>query len=423
MAGPTPHVAIAEHFFRHEHGRLSAALLRVVGPAHADLVDDIVQEALVRALTTWRIRGVPDNPSAWLMAVARNAAFDALRREAVARRFAPELRAALMDKQRDTGRFDELFAGHTVQDDMLRTMFACCHPQIAEPGRIALILRTLCGFSPREIGSALLCGQAAIEKRLGRARTVLRQSTRMFEAESDDAIARRLPSVQRTIYLLFNEGYHASHPDHTVRKDLCAEAIRLGLLLLDRPQTDVPSTNALLALMFLGLSRLDGRVDESGALLFLEEQDRSTWDRRLLGEGLMYLRRAAQGDEITAFHVEAGIAAAHCTAKSVVTTDWPAIVHAYDRLYALRPNPVVGLNRIIALSYAAGPDAGLAALRTLTDAGKLAKYPFFPAASADMHRRAGRLQQAAVLYAQATELARTPAEADLFGRRLAECVD
>ena len=412
---------VAERFFRHEHGRLTARLLRVIGPAHADLVEDIVQEALVRALSTWRIRGVPDNPSAWLLTVARNRAYDVLRREKVARRFAPELAEVLEGARAERNDFDKLFSAGPIADDLLRTMFSCCHPQIAEPGQVALILRTLCGFGPAEIANALLCGAAAIEKRLGRARAVLRQSGELYEVRSEVAIARRLPAVQRAIYLLFNEGYHASHPDRAVRKDLCAEAIRLALLLLDLEATATPATHALLALMFLGMARIDGRVDDSGALLFLEEQDRDKWDRRFMMEGYRYLSKAAQGDAITAYHIEAGIAAAHCTAQSVETTDWPAIVHAYDTLYRVRHNPVVGLNRIIALSYAAGPDEGLRALGELEGRKKLANYPFLPAAAADMHRRAGRLGKAAELYADAAELARTSAERNLLLRRLGEC--
>jgi len=395
-----------------------AYLTRIVGMGRLDLAEDVVQDSLCRAMETWAIQGLPDNPSAWLMRVARNRAIDLLRRDEQFRYFEPELTHLL--KLREELAEQPVAFEKEIKDDQLRMMFSCCHPELSPEMQVTLILKTLCGFSVSEIAHALLTNEDAIEKRLGRTRKLFRQSGELVEIHNAADVLARLDAVQQAIYLLFNEGYHSSRSESTVREDLCFEAIRLADLLAEHPVANQPKTHALLALLCFHGARLAGRVDDDGNLIQLEMQDRSKWSGELMGRGFVALEHSSAGQELSEYHLEAAIASLHCAAATYESTDWPKIVELYDLLYGLRPSPIVALNRAVAIGHARGPEAGLIELTNIPDAARLEHYPFYPAALGEFHLRAGRPSDAAAYYERAIALARSPAEASFFRRKLTE---
>lgn len=411
---------LVEHLFRHEAGRMLSALVRLLGLHNLELAEDVVQETLVRALERWRFGAVPEQPAAWLMLTARNLAIDVVRRERLARRFAPDLSYQLDSEWTLVCTVEELFVESEIRDDQLRMMFACCHPRLAPEAQVALMLKVLCGFGTREIARAFLTEDAAMEKRLARGKQALRETGTLYEIRSEAAIVDRLDAVLAALYLLFNEGYHGSHAEAPVREELCMEAMRLLTMLLEHAAAAVPRAVALLALMCFHAARLRTRLDDAGGLILLETQERGRWDAGLIRRGVELLERASEGDDVSEFHLEAAIAAKHCLAARYDETDWRGIVGLYDLLLRVKPTPIVALNRAIAFGQVDGPEAGLAALLAIPGDG-LAGYPFFAAAMGEMHRRAGRPQQAAEHYRAAIALARSPAEADVFRQRLASC--
>ena len=406
-----------ESLFRRESGRLVAALTRVFGVHNLSLAEDVVQDAFCRAMEVWKFRGVPQNPAAWLLTVAKNRALDVLRRERTARTFAPELSRLLESEWTLVPTLDEQFSPHAIKDDVLRMMFSCCDPQLREESQVALVLHILCGFSVDEVAGAFVVKHAAMEKRLTRAKKVLAQSPRLFEIADATEFSSRLPVVQRSLYLLFNEGYHGASPEVAVRAELCGEAIRLAVLLQEHPLGGTPAMEALTALMCLNAARLPARTDPAGELLALCDQDRTKWDRSLLADGERLLQRSARGTELSAYHVEAAIAWVHATAARAEDTDWPQIVALYDMLMAIRPSPIVALNRAIAIAQHEGPEAGLAATEAIEHRERLASYPFFPAALAELELRAGRPSSALRHFREARRLARNPAERRFLQQR------
>lgn len=406
-----------EHLFRHESGRLVAALTRVFGVQNLALAEDVVQDAFCRALEVWKVHGVPDNPAAWLMATARNRALDMLRRQRTARTFAPEV-ARMLEQDWAIGSFvDEAFSFHAIRDEQLRMMFSCCHPRLPEEAQVALVLNILCGFGAAEIAGAFLTGRAAIEKRIARGKKMLAGSRRLFDL-GDAEFASRLSAVRRALYLLFSEGYHGASAESAVRVDLCQDAIRLTALLCDYPPAATPETFALGALMCLHAARLPVRVDEGGELSPLLQQDRARWDGALVAQGLALLERSASGTALTAYHIEAAIAAAHASAPSALEVDWATVVSLYDRLMILAPSPVVALNRAIAIGQRDGADRGLEALRAIEDARRFDRYPFHAAALGDFEMRRGNAIDAREHFTAALARARNPAERRFFERKL-----
>jgi RNA polymerase sigma factor (sigma-70 family) len=394
-------------------------LTKIFGLGRLDLAEDVVQDTLCRALETWPVHGLPDNPSAWLMRAARNRAIDLLRRDNQLRYFAPELINLLRprdDQLEETSSLDE-----EIKDDQLRMMFSCCHPQLSTEAQVTLILKTLCGFSVSEIAHALLASEESIEKRLGRARNLFRRSGTLVEINEASDIPQRLDAVYQAIYLLFNEGYHGSRSDRTVREDLCVEAIRLALLVSTHPKGNTPKTYALLALLCFHAARLPGRIDDDGSLIQLETQDRSTWDRDLIGQGFYFLDKASTGTELSEYHLEAGIASVHCAAPSYRETDWAKILDLYEMLYTFRPSPIVAVNRAVAVGNALGPEKGLAALQKMPDPSALKDYPFYPAAQGEFYLRAGLPAEAEKYFERALKLARSRSEANFFERKLQAC--
>lgn len=397
-----------------------AALTRVFGVHNLALAEDVVQDALCRALEVWKLRGVPDNPSAWLMAAAKNRAIDVLRRERTARTFAPELGRLLETEWTLAPVVEELFGAQALQDDVLRMMFSACHPGVPEEARVALVLHIVCGFGVGEIAAAFFSSRAAVEKRITRAKKVLAASTRLFDLADPDCAAR-LSAVHRALYLLFNEGYHGASPESAVRAELCREALRLAALLVDNEITATPTSHALAALMCLHAARLPARVDESGNLSSLLEQDRSLWDPALVREGLRLLDLSARGDELTEYHIEAAIASIHATAPRAEDTSWERIVSLYDQLLVIRPSPVVALNRAIAVAQHEGPARGLQEIEGIDGRERLAAYPFYAAALGELELRRGRREVAREHFRAALSLARSPIERRFLEQRVGAC--
>jgi RNA polymerase sigma-70 factor (ECF subfamily) len=411
---------LVEHLFRHQAGQMLAILTSIFGLEHFDLAEEVVQEALLQALHQWRFHGVPDNPRAWLVRAARNKALDVLRRQAALRRKEPELEERLRERQSRQDGVD-LPEALELQDEQLAMIFVCCDPALPAEARVALTLKAVGGFSVAEIGRAFLCEEATIAQRLVRAKRRIREAGITLALPSPAAIPTRLDSVLQVLYLLFNEGYGAHTGEDLVREDLCGEAIRLAQLLASRPDTGLPKVHALLALFYFQAARLEARVDGEGNLLLLAEQERSQWDQQLLAHGLAELERAAHGDELSEYHLQAGIAAGHATSASVAETNWPRLLALYDQLLALAPSPVVALNRAIAQSMVEGPGAALAAVDELSAEDALKNYYLLPAVRADFLRRLGRSAEAAACYQEALSYPCTEPERRFLMRRIEAC--
>lgn len=414
-----------DHLFRREAGRMVAALTRLFGVHNLALAEDVVQDAFCRALEVWKLRGVPENPSAWLMATAKHRALDILRRERTARAYAPELGRLLESEWTLAPVVAEAFGDSAIRNDQLRMMFSCCHPRLPEIAQVALMLHILCGFGVNEVAAAFLTGHAAMERRITRGKKVLAGSKRLFDFTMSDErdVAKRLSAVHRALYLLFNEGYHGAHAESAVRADLCVEAMRLAELLLAHPVTDTPATRALNALMCLNAARLPARVDASGNLSSLYEQNRELWDQQLIAKGVRLLDHSATGTTITEFHVEAAIASIHARARSLEDTSWPMIVDLYDTLMTLRPSPVVALNRAIAIAQYQGAERGLAEIAAIAHVDRLADYPFFFAALGELEQQLGRTAEAQAHFREAGSRARNMMERRFFERRAHEVGD
>ena len=408
--------SLGEHFFRHEFGRLVATLSRRVGLRHLEAVEDAVQEALLAAVDSWPKTVVPDNPSAWLYRVAHNRFVGELRRQA--RRGAlDELHAAAEPRADESA--PELRLAGDVRDDLLRMLFVCCDEAIPIESQLALALKTLCGFDVREIAARLFTTEANVYKRLGRARSCLRELPLREADVTTDRLTTRLPVVQGVLYLLFTEGYLSVHAETAIRRELCDEARRLTTLLAEHPVSATPETFALLALMHLHTARMAARQDVAGGLVLLEDQDRSRWDQTLIHEGLHWLARSAAGATFSRFHAEAGIAAEHCVAPSFAETRWDRVIECYALLERVAPSPLHLLNRAVATAELHGPAQGLALLEGIDPPTWLSGSYMWSAVLADLHRRAGNDAVAESYRRTALETAPSASIREVLTRRLA----
>lgn len=417
MANTDP-IALVDHLFRKQAGQMVATLARTLGPRHLTLAEDAVQDALMTAMQQWPFRGVPDHPEAWLFHVARNRALDRLRHGQMAADKEPAIarESAAVESPNPA----PLLRGELppVEDDQLGLLFLTCHPSLAPDGRVALALKLVGGFSVGEIARAFLSQESAIAQRLVRAKRALRDEQISFGMPEPADLPARLDSVLDALYLMFNEGYAATSGDQLIRDDVAAEAIRLTRMIAMHPAIAAPRASALLALMLLHAARFPARVDSEGTLFLLREQDRSKWDRSMIVEGMRALDRASSGDRITAFHLEAGIAACHAAAASWESTDWVQIVELYDELLALTASPVVAMNRAVAVSRVEGPLSGLAALDAIENLAALDHYALLPAIQAELWREAGDADRAIACYRAALGLARSDPEQRWLTSRL-----
>ena len=412
---------MVDHLFRHESGKMVATLTRILGFENLHLAEDVVQDALLKAMQNWSFRGVPRNPSAWLMQVAKNQALDLIRRSQNFRSKERDIVAFFEHTAQERSVPDSVRFHDELRDDQLRMMFACSHPALPREAQVALTLKTLCGFGEPEIAAAFLISTAAIAKRLVRARQRIREAQIALVIPAGEELSARLDAVLQTLYLLFNEGYKASHGEELIRKDLCAEAIRLTMILVEHPAVNQPKTHALLALMLLSGARLPARVDAEGNLLLLADQDRSRWDAAMIQRGLLHLNASASGDEISEFHLQAGIAYCHCSAQSYETTDWARILALYDLLAAVNQTPVVALNRAVAVSKVRGPEAGLKAVAGIRDRDALESYYLLHAVIAQFHYELRDYDGARRHFERALELTGVTAERKFLSSRLEEC--
>ena len=412
---------MAEHLFREEAAKLVSVLTSIFGIERLQLAEDVVQEALVRALQTWPYYGVPKNPAAWLTQTAKNLALDTLRREKNFQVKQPEIITFIEQWSADSEPIEQPLFESEIKDGRLRLMFACCHPEIPVESQTALALKTLCGFGEGEIAKAFLTSEAAIAKRLVRARQRIRELQLPFEIPSGEELAPRLQSVLQTLYLLFNEGYKASSGETLIREELCREAIRLAEALAEHPAGNQPRTHALLAMMLLNASHIPSRIDESGNLLRLQEQDRTRWDQKMIARGMFHFSQSAAGEELSEYHLQAGIAACHAVAPDYESTDWKRILLLYDKLIELDGSPIIALNRAIVIANLRGPDAGLEAIKSIKDLSKLDSYYLLHAVLGEFQIRRKQFKAAAAHYREALKLVEIQSERTFLSNRLQSC--
>ena len=356
---------LVDHLFRHESGKMIAVLSRLLGLQNIEIAQDIVQDTLLQAMSTWSYKSIPDNPSAWLYRVAKNKAIDFLRREKKFKEVSPQYSYLLQSEYTLASTVNNLFLKNEIEDSQLRMMFACCHPSIQEESQIALTLKTLCGLSVNEISKAFLTTEETIAKRIYRAKEKIKAEKIELEVPQNDELSTRVDTVLKSLYLLFNEGYKSSNPDKLIREDLCEEAMRLCFLLTQHSLTALPRTKALLALMCFQASRLDARLDDKSNIILLKHQDRSKWNRSLMSKGFELMEESTEPFEVSAYHLEAAIASQHAAARSFEQTNWKSIYHLYEMLYQLQPNPIIAMNKAIASSYAISKENALKELQKI----------------------------------------------------------
>lgn len=411
---------LVDNFFRLEAARMVSTLTRIFGLDNIDLAEDVVQDAMLKALQHWSYGKIPQNPSGWIMQVAKNRALDILRRQNVFQRKEEEIGKAI---QEPAGPGDpvEFFADSEVKDDQLRMIFACCHPVLPPEAQVALTLKTLCGLGVAEIARSFLTKEETIAKRLVRAKQKLRDARVPFEIPAGKELKNRLDSVLRVLYLLFNEGYNASQGADLIRWDLSTEAIRLSELLLEHRDCNIPKSNALHALMLLQAARFPARVGQDGSILLLQDQDRSRWNTAMIEWGLFYLDQSAEGEELSEFHLQAGIAACHCLAESYEATDWKKILSLYDILIEINNSPVVELNRAVALAKAHGPLAGLEALEEIRNKKTISSYYLLYAVMAEFKMELGAFHEASECLRKALQLTTLKSEQLFLTSKLKRC--
>ena len=409
-AGP-----LVEHFFRHESANLVAVLTRAFGLRRLELVEDMVQQAMVEAMHAWKQRGLPDSPAAWIHRAAKNRVLDALRRE---KTHEQALAFSGQARESEESLVDQWLESERLPDSLLRMMFACCHPTLDRKTQIALTLSTLCGFSCNEIARGLLLGAETVKKRVQRAKKTLADANVSLDLPSDDALILRRAVVHDVLYLMFNEGYSTSRGVEPIRDDVCEEAARLCHLLCESPLASA-ATKALLALLLFHSARLESRTDAEGRIVLLEDQDRGRWDRRLIGIGSWWLAESKpSNDRLTTYHLEAAISQQHCLAASVEKTDWPLIVQLYDRLLVLHDSPIYRLNRAIAQGQAGASDEALEQLQELSTLSEMEGYPLLDCAMARIYELSGRDREAAAAYQAALAKHPAPHEVNLIQRKL-----
>lgn len=404
-----------EHIFRHEYGQLVALLTRRFGIQYLDSIEDAVQWAMAKAIDSWRIKGVPDSPPAWLYRVAFRHVVSELR----SAKYRHSLLNEYVEQEVDKPLYqDQHSFSHELTDSILRMLFVVCHADIPVESQLVFTLKSICGFSVSEISHRLFISEANVYKRFTRAKKQLKNETLILDNIKDDELIARLPAVQSVLYAVFTEGYLSSHADSVIRQDLCEEAMRLTSMLAESMYGNVVSTDALLALMYFNIARIDTRQDNYGALLLLEQQDRNKWDKNNIATALAYLDKSAQGHTISRYHIEAGIAAAHCFAPSFEQTNWQEITRSYQLLRKVSPSPLHILNEAIATAEWQGAAAGLQTLQAADLPHWLTDSYYWYTVKADLLYRSGNPEKSQEFAELAISLAPSDAIKDLLRNRL-----
>ena len=411
---------LTDHLFRHESGKMVSVLTKIFGAENLETAEDVVQQTFIDALQVWKLKGVPDNPSAWLYRVAKNKAIDVIRKNKHSQLydFSDSERVLLKSEYTLATTMENLWKEELVKDDMLRMMFACCHSAISEENQITLILKTLCGFSTAEIAKTFLTSEDTVSKRLYRAKEFFRQNKIKMEIPSEHELKKRTDAVLNSIYLLFNEGYNSTHSDELIRKDLIDEAMLLCKLLTENKGTQLPEVFALMALMCFHSSRIASRLTPEGEIILLSRQDRSKWNYNLISEGNAFMDKAAFGNKMSSYHIEAAIAFEHCIADNFEKTNWKRILELYDWLCKSNPSDIAEINRAVVILKLHGASAALTALNDLKDKNKTENYYLYQSLLGEIYREQNSKAKAKSHYEKAIELTHSDKEKKLLNEKI-----
>jgi len=402
---------LVEHFFRTEYGKIVSVITKYIGINNVETAEDIVQESLLKAVDNWEQNGIPKNPEAWLYTTAKNITLNILKRKKYQTNYQLEATANLKELE------DLKFSNEIISDDQLKMMFVCCHPSISENSQIALILKILCGFSISEIANAFFTTNETINKRLVRGRKKLRENKVSFEIPKK--INAYLAIVQKTIYLLFNEGYSPTQKNELIRLDFCLEAIRLAkILVANKSIEEKTNCYALLALMQFNTSRFNARMNTDNSIIEMEKQDRNKWNKDLINSGTHYLNQAMKGNKISIYLILATISANHCIAKSFSETNWRAILSLYDDLLELEDSPTIRLNRAVALSKVKGNRSAITELKSLELNSDVGEHPMFHTVLAEFFKEENEIPKTIIHFKKAISLTKNKRDLRLLEKKL-----
>jgi RNA polymerase sigma factor (sigma-70 family) len=419
---------LTDHLFRHEAGKMVSVLTRIFGIENLETAEDVVQNTFMDAIKIWALKGIPDNPSAWLFRVAKNKAVDVIRREkhSVNFDFTDSEKILLKSEYTLTGKMDELWKEELIKDDMLRMMFACCHPGITSENQIALILKTLCGFSTAEIAKAFLTSEDTVSKRIYRSKEFFRQNRIKMEIPPEAELKFRIAAVLNAIYLLFNEGYNSTHSEELIRQDLINESMLLCKLLTDNPGCREPEAFALMALMCFHASRSESRLSTEGEIILLADQDRSKWNKEFIELGNEYMNKAIPEQEaeqsVSPYHIEAAIAYEHCTAKSFRETNWKKILDLYNWLSSISSNPVSELNKAAVIMQLHGPEEALNAVEKINDKKKMEDFYIYHSLLGEVYSRMNETVKAVNSFQKAIGLTMSETEKRLLREKIEKII-
>ncbi len=416
---------LTDHLFRHEAGKMVAVLTKILGTENLETAEDVVQQTFIDAMQVWKLKGVPDNPAAWLFRVAKNKAIDVIRRNkhSVHYDFNDSERALLTSEYTLVSVMENYWKKDSIQDDVLKMMFACCHPGISPENQITLVLKTLCSFSTAEIAKAFLTSEDNVSKRLYRTKEYFRQQKIKLEIPTLNHLANRTHAVLNAIYLLFNEGYNSTHSDDVIRKDLIDEAMLLCKLLIGHKHTQLPEAFALMALMCFHASRSDSRLTTEGEIILLSQQDRSKWNHQLIEAGNEYMNKAAFGDTISSYHIEAAIAYEHCTAPQFESTNWKRILELYDWLCKINPSEITEINKAVVILKLEGPVAALTALHTIKNKTRIEEFYLYQSLLGEIYALLHDKTKATSHYEKAIELTQSDKEKNLLRDKLSSLLN
>lgn len=413
---------IIDHLFRQESGRMVAILTRIFGPHNMELAEDVVQDALIKAIEQWSVNEIPKNPSAWLFQTAKNQAINLIKKEKNKEKYASDISHLFTSEWTFVPTIENLFSESEIKDDFLKMMFTCCHPAISPDSQVALTLKTLCGFGIPEISKAFLTTEDTINKRLVRARQKIREENIPFQVPEGDKLEPRLDAVLETIYLLFNEGYSASKGNNLIRYDLCQEAIRLVEIIIDHALIkNKSSAYALLALMLFNAARFKSRLNANDEIIEMSKQDRSMWETPFIIKGFYYFDKSSEKDSLSKYHILAAISACHCVSPSYSETNWNKILSLYDSLLLFDNSEIVLLNRSIALSKANGIEAGLEELEKIKNKPGINSYHLFYSTQAELFIQLNYFTKAIISLENAIALCPLTIEKDFLMKKLEFC--